>query len=656
MACININSTVLSNLNNDNITASLNQIIDRELAKDVSLMNTALIDECVCALIEIEKEKDSGFNALVPLLNSNEFIKSIQPKQSNWKNLNVFARASIIAALLAASAITANAAYRSATGIDLIENFGTAIHSKLEDWNIIKSEEETANSNIHNSQSPQKPEEPTTINENNNTTIIETTTAPTEQTAQTTTTTTKRNYIEQLGDDEEDDEETTTQTTKPSTTEQTTVPHPEAVTEKANIVEPEREPETPYVSALEAKFDNFKYNYIYGEELSYEGLTLTAVYNNGDKRAVALGDCDYTKSVNMNTTANYTLRVIYEKCVVKIDITVRPDEETRGAVICENDDFEYFLSSKGAYITKYKGSNANIMLDETDGNSVYAIGAEVFKNSDIQSISAKNAKKIFNSAFEGCKKLKSAELSSELSYLGSSVFKDSGIEELTLSDNITEIPESLCENCSSLTKITLGKNTSVIGGSAFSECEALDSVLNTENIKKAKSFAFYNCTLAQFDSPLPMLEKAKEYAFAYCNNIDFGKLNDGISEIGQYAFAYCTKLTEVNIPSGFTKIPEGAFRGAHISTLTLPEGLKVIEDYAFMSTEFRELTVPNSVEKIGTYALYSVRMRNISLGENVCEMGENAVFKTTRLNMNVYANSVPYEYAIENDIKYTIIQ
>ena len=653
MACININSAVLSNLNNDSITASLNRIIDRELAKDVSLMNTALIDECVAALIEIEKENDSSFNALVPLLNSNEFLKSIQPKQSNWKSLNVFARASIIAALLAASAITANAAYRSATGIDLIESAGTAIHTKLEEWNIIKTEEQEANSNIQKTQSDITTK-PTTNNENNN--IIQTTTAPREQISETTTqpTTTKRNYIEQLGDDEEDDEETTASTTKPTT--QTTTERPRAVTEKASVVEPEKEPEKPYITALEAEFDNFKYDYIYGEELSYNGLTLTALYSNGEKKPVALGDCDYTKSVNMSTTANYTLRIIYENCVVKIEITVRPDEETRGAAICKNDDFEYFLSSKGAYISKYKGSAKNISLDTLDGNNVYAIGAEVFKNSDIESITAANVKKLFSSAFESCESLKTVNLGNNLSFLGSSVFKDSGVEELTLSNSITEIPESLCENCKSLKKITLGNNTGVIGSSAFSECTALENVLNTENIKEAHEFAFYNCTEAQFDSSLPELKRAKEYAFAYCNNIDFGKLGDSIEEIGKYAFAYCTKLTEVNIPSGFTVIPEGAFRGAHISTLTLPEGLKEIEDYAFMSTEFRELTVPISVEKIGTYALYSVRMRNITFGANVDEMGENAVFKSSRLTMYVYKDTAAYEYAIENDIKFSIIE
>ena len=652
MACINVNTRVLNNLNNDDIASSLNQIIDRELAKDVSLMNTQLIDECVNALLEQEKERDSTFNAFVKIKNPNVFLKSIQPEQRGWKSMNVFARASIIAALLAASAMTANAAYRTATGIDIIENLGNTIHSKLEEWNIIDKNEDPR-FEITDINTTHIKEENTSEFSNSEITTKEetTTTAHIEQIKRAITeapsTTEKRGYIEQLiGEDDDEENETTARPNRV----------PENTTEKASIVEPEHKPEKAYVSALEANYNNFKTDYIYGEELSYKGLSLKAVYSDGSKKEVALSECDYTKSVNMNVTADYTLRIIYENCVVKIPITVRPDEETRGAKKCENEDFEYFLSDKGAYVTKFKGKQTNIDLDTVDGNIVYAIGSEVFKDSDIESISARNVKKLFAYAFENCFSLKTAELGDSLTYLGSSVFKNSGIEEITLSGNITEIPSSLCEGCKSLKKVTLGANTKKIGYSAFSECEALESVLNTGKIKVAGAFAFYNCTLLEADSTFAQLEEADEYAFAYCKNIDFGALSANINEIGKYAFAYCNKLVEVNIPSGFTSVPEGAFRGAHISTLTLPEGLKRIEDYAFMSTEFRELTVPDSVEKIGTYALYSVRMRNITFGKNVEKMGENAVFKSTRVNMNVFANSVPFEYAIENNIKYTIIE
>ena len=652
MACIDINSKVLCNFNNENIAAALNEIIDIELSKDVSRMNTELIDECVMALLEIEKEEDESFNVLIPLVNPNIFLKSIQPRQNNWKSLNVFARASIIAALLAASAMTANAAYKSATGIDLLANLSTAVHDKLVDWNIIESDKQSDYEIVQLGDDEELDEpseaalastEPTSAFEPSS---EESTTIP--QNPGETTTSTTRGYIDQLGDVDEDEKTTT----KPSTTKKS----PQNTTQKASIVEPEREPEKPYVSALEAEYNGFKTDYIYGEELSYDGITLTAVMSDGTKRPVSLSETDYTKSLNMNTTADYTLRIIYENCVIKIDITVRPDEETRGAQICENEDFKYFLSSKGAYITKYKGSNKSVSANLIDGKPVYAIGANTFKDSDIESITAVYVKKIYAFAFENCGELESAVFGNNITHLGEAAFKDSGIKSLSLKGELTEIPASLCENCTALTSVTLPENTRVIGASAFSECTALETVNNTANIEEAKGYAFYNCEQAQADSAIPNIKKAGEYAFAYCRKFEFGKLNESIEEINKYSFAYCNKLSEVNIPESFSVIPEGAFRGAHISALTLPEGLTKIEDYAFMSTEFRDLTVPLSVREIGTYALYSVRMRNISFGADVEKMGENAVFKSTRVNMSVWANTVPYKYAIENNINYTLIE
>ncbi len=649
MACIDINSKVLCNFNNENIAAALNEIIDNELSKDVSQMNTRLIDECVDALLDLEKEKDNSFSLLIPLVNSNEFLKSIQQPQNKYKAMNVFARGALIAAILAASAFTANAAYKNATGIDLIENLSRIIQSKIEEGNTIKTNANNSDFDVDNT----KPDEvPTTLRaEKEETTLHQEETTHSVESAKinnpSPSTTKNNNHIEQLGDDEEDDETTAEQTTKKK---------PENTTEKASIVKPEKEPEKPYVTALEAEFDGFKTDYIYGEKLSYSGLKLKAVYSDGTKKDVALSDCDYTKSLNMNTTADYTLRVIYEKCVVKINITVRPDEETRGAEICKNDDFEYFLSSKGAYVTKYKGSDKNISIDKIDGKNVYAIGANVFKNSNIESISAVNVKKMFSSAFEKCENLESAVFSNSITYLGEAVFRDSGIKEINLSGSLTEIPKSLCEDCKELKKLTLPDNVKIISDSAFSECTALETVINTANIEEAKDFAFYNCENAQTDSSIPKLKKAGEYAFAYCRNIDFKKLSENIEEINKYSFAYCNKLTEANIPGSFETIPEGAFRGAHISTLTLNSGIKVIEDYAFMSTEFREVAVPNSVTRVGTYGLYSVRLREITFGRDIEALGENAVFKSTRVNMNVYENSVAYEYAINNDIKYTIIE
>ena len=73
MANININSKVLTNLQSEDIALMINNVIDAELQKDVSQMETALIDECVDLLIKIEQAENDKFNALIPLVSSDKF-------------------------------------------------------------------------------------------------------------------------------------------------------------------------------------------------------------------------------------------------------------------------------------------------------------------------------------------------------------------------------------------------------------------------------------------------------------------------------------------------------------------------------------------------------------------------------------------------------
>lgn len=77
MARINVDSRILNNLLNDDIVVSLNEIIDRELAKDLDEMNTQLVDACVDALVELQKDEDDNFNAFIPIMSSDKFLKEI---------------------------------------------------------------------------------------------------------------------------------------------------------------------------------------------------------------------------------------------------------------------------------------------------------------------------------------------------------------------------------------------------------------------------------------------------------------------------------------------------------------------------------------------------------------------------------------------------
>ncbi len=680
MASIDVNNTVITNLNGDNIAAALNRIIDNELQKDIGKMDTKLVDDCVNALLEIEKDRDNSFTVLIPLMSSDAFLRKISPVRIRWKDMNIFARAGIVAALLASTTVTANAAYQNLTGVNVLSEIGSSIQSKLTEWGVFADVEDDVKP-AEEKTTAIKEEEPTTQKEEP---VSELTTG---SVSMKLTRIEAKPQIEQLDGDDEEDEEPTTKgyieqmegDDEEETTTQvpTTRRKPEPVTEKP-VVKPTQpaDPEQPVavLESLSADFDdNFKLDYIYGEALSYDGLTLTAHYSDESSRTVLLDECSYTKSVNMNTTADYTLRIIYETCVIKIDITVRPDEETRGATVCENELYEYMLTKRGAYITKYKGNEKDITLDVIDGSTVYAIGADVYRGKNIEHFSADNCAKIFDRAFMDCevledcytpravsigacafendKSLKVPVFSNDLSYLGTAAYKNSGITELLPASDLGEIPDDLCENCTDLTIVNL-RGAEAVGSNAFSGCTSLETVNGTDGLTTVGDFAFYNCTNAVFTEKPRKLTSAGNNAFAYCNSIEFGKLY--LTELAPYSFLYCHNLKEVEIDGSVRIIPEGCFRGTHLEELKLNEGTREIDDTAFMSTSVSKVELPFSVRRIGTYGLYSTKLREVYTTRNLATIEESAFFRS-RLTLFVYENSYAHTYALDNNVKFEFI-
>lgn len=641
MAYININNRIIDSYNYDSIEFELNSIIENELSKDESQVNTELVNECVDALIALEQEKN-GLNAFVPLVPSEQFVRLIEKQNSitpsTWKRLSRATRVAIIAAVMASTTLTANAGINAVTGVNVIEEIGNKVMDALgiSKNNIIildteDDDDETTTRHIDILDAEDDDEEGTT--------------APETTTEQETT----KPHIEILDAKDDDDEETTKPPTKP--------------TEHA-----------VYLKQLRAEFDNFKLAYVCGEELSYDGLKLFAVYSDGKELPVKLEDCNYTRGIDMEKPGDYKLRIMYQTCVISIDITVRPDEDTRGATSHSNDDFDYLLTEKGAYITKYKGNERNINIDEIDGKEVVFIGPNAFENSSVEYVTAQNVEKIFNnafknskslvdcytpratyvgeSAFENCEKLKEAVFSNNATYIGDSAYKKTSIEKFTLPENITEIPKSVCEMCYNLKEVELLSKPTAVNDYAFTDCRALEIVKGTENIEEVGLYAFYNNEIMEFESK-PNIKIAKEGAFAFCRALDLGEQLE-LKEIGSQSFIYCTKLTKVKLADGVEVIPDSCFRGAHISKIEIPNSVKVIEGYALMSIEARDVILPSALEELGDYALYSPLMRNIYFNSDNIKFGDSVIYAGSRVKIYGSANSTAKSYAENNSINYQV--
>lgn len=228
------------------------------------------------------------------------------------------------------------------------------------------------------------------------------------------------------------------------------------------------------------------------------------------------------------------------------------------------------------------------------------------------------------------------------------------LQEVLLPSTVTTIKESAFLGCKKLSSINLSNVISIEKG-AFAACGSLKT-LDLPNAKELGEYAFYASTdlgtssynyyrngegLQSVNIPLvekinkacfsghkslstinmPKVKNIAEYAFANCYSIseldlsnvtelgarafymhddyDTPKLtkvvlSDEITEI-DYCFSNCRQLTEMNIPAKLKKI---SMYNDGLQTIILPEGLTEINQIS--SSALQTLHIPSTVTRIGT--------------------------------------------------------
>lgn len=606
---------------NDDIIAFLNSIIDEEIEKENP--DCDLIDECINAIADIEDD-DSSAPVLHLALTPASIKKIVNPSRTSWKNLNRALRIAIVAAVIATGTFTVNAAVKSATGVDIIKEFASAVaqvfvtsgNDEAEYENDVKvtepstaapDEKETQNDTAQQSSQEKKLE-------NDNKNSDNKVNAPKSTAVKT------------------DDKPLITQ---PS---MSYAPAPDNGKDNKNNSSSSNneQPETPYFTGVEAQYGEMKRNLVVGETLSYDGMKIYAHYSDGTRQQVSITDCTRPTAFDTSKVGDYTLNVQYKSAVFSFGVTVRPDEDTRYSTVCENDEYDYLLTDKGAYVVKYKGNATELNLDEIDGNSVYALCSSVFESSNITRLASNTVSRLYDNALKNCAELKSCTLPScdkvgayafsgctelydltlanALTSIGVGSFEKSGINTVTLSSDIRKIPDFAFAECKNLIEVNMLGKVTDIGKNAFCECESLLNVNGTGYITKVDEFGFYSCEFMELDTQLTRLRSAGHCAFAMCKTVEFGDLY-GLTSIGVQAFQYCSNIDSVYITGEVKTISNAAFQGAHIKELIMDDGVEVIEPYAFMSTLIGSLTLPDSVKEIGSYAFYTTALKTVYGGK-----------------------------------------
>lgn len=206
-----------------------------------------------------------------------------------------------------------------------------------------------------------------------------------------------------------------------------------------------------------------------------------------------------------------------ETIVVEVPGQTEPEEPTININLA---DYEFTLDeeNKTATITKYNGTDANLVLPST--LSVTEEG-EYIAGEDY-SVTA-----IGNDAF------------------ASNYF----IHYVTIPEGVTSIGANAFGTCSYLLNISLPESLTSISSDAFSKCSNLQSIVIPNSVTTMGSNIFSSCKKLKIVKLSENFAQIQSNSFSYCSSLESIVIPKCVSSISVYAFMSCSKLSNVVIES-----------------------------------------------------------------------------------------------------------
>ena len=296
--------------------------------------------------------------------------------------------------------------------------------------------------------------------------------------------------------------------------------------------------------------------------------------------------------------------------------------------------------------------------------TVTSIGSGAFRSTGLTSVVIPNGVVSLGSdAFSNCKNLNSVTLPATLTEVPDSLFSDcSSLTNVTMPNGITAIGSYAFRNCTSLSKINLPDSVTEIKSSAFSMTKSLTSVQFPAGLQTIGDNAFY-CSAITSVTLQNVISIGKE-AFYHCSSLEKVVLPENtLTTIGEEAFNCCSKLASIHLPDSITTIGASAFYGANsLKDINIPTGLTEIATRTFYGAGLTEIEIPANIKTIGTEAFaYNQSLWKITLHEGLKTISREAFSQTslseitipntvTQIGSDFLKDAVPMELEIPSNV------
>ena len=259
------------------------------------------------------------------------------------------------------------------------------------------------------------------------------------------------------------------------------------------------------------------------------------------------------------------------------------------------DGVTYTLDMKKVIYCDTEKSGDYVMPDSVEEISDYA-----FKNSSLESvIISKNVTEIVYGVFANCTELKNVEIPTGVKSIGRGSFSNcTSLEYVSVPDSVVQLQGESFKNCYSLSSVDLN-NVKVIEDSTFENCSSLSRVKFSDSLTKINHDAFSYCSSLKSIILPESLERIGYNAFR-CSGLESVAIPDSVTEIESSAFAECYNLKKVDLSNGVTTITGSCFSNCiSIESIVIPMGVRSIEWSAFHGCKkLSSITIPDSIEMV----------------------------------------------------------